>query len=135
LYTSGAGVIGAVPIPFSDAMLLIPEQVAMTVHILKIYGLEQSGRVITGIISSTLLSQLGRLAAGSLIKILPGVGSVTGSIANGSIAASFTWALGMAISELAYRYKKAVATGLKISFEEFYKSQDIKKVMNEFKDE
>ena len=134
-YTSGAGVIGAVPVPFSDAMLLIPEQVAMTVHILKIYGLEQSGRVITGIISSTLLSQLGRLAAGSLVKILPGVGSVTGSVANGSIAASFTWALGMSVSELGYRYKKAVASGLKVSFEEFYKSQDIKKVMKEFKEE
>lgn len=134
-YTSGAGVVGAIPIPFSDALVLIPEQVAMTVHILKIYGLEKSGRVISGIIGSTLLSQLGRLAAGSLLKLVPGGGSITGSVINSSVAASFTWALGMSVSELGYRYKRAVASGLKMSFEEYFKSHDIKKVMDNFKEE
>lgn len=132
-YTSGACVVGAIPIPFSDALVLIPEQVAMTVHILKLYGLEQSGRVITGIIGSTLLSQLGRLAAGSILKLIPIGGNVAGAVVNSSVAASFTWALGMAISELAYRYKKAVASGLKMSFEEYFKAQDFNSVLGEFK--
>lgn len=130
-YTSGAGAVGAIPIPFSDALLLIPEQVSMTVHILKIYGLEQSGRVITSLIGSTLISQIGKLAAGSLIKAVPG-GSVTGSVINGSVAATFTWAVGMAVSELAYRYKKAVAAGLKVSFEEYFRGNDVKSVMETF---
>jgi uncharacterized protein (DUF697 family) len=131
-YTSGAGAVGALPIPFSDALLLIPEQVTMTVHILKIYGLEQSGRVITGFIGSTIVSQIGRLVAGSFIKLIPVGGSITGSVVNGSVATSFTWAIGMAISEMAYRYKKAVAAGLNASFEEFFKYKDFKSVMDTF---
>ena len=128
-YASGAGVVGAVPIPFSDALLLVPEQVAMTVHILKIYGLEQSGRIVSGMIGSTLLSQIGRLTAGSLVKLIPGAGSITGGAVNGSVAASFTWALGMAVSGTAYRYKKAVASGLRMSFEEYFKGQDFKNLV------
>lgn len=121
-YTSGAGVIGAVPIPFSDAILLIPEQVAMTIHILKIYGLEQSAKVITGIISSTFLSQIGRITSGALLKILPG-GIVFGTVVNGSVAASFTWCLGMAINEICYQY---LESGEDVSFEEFFHIDKLK---------
>lgn len=131
-YTTGAGAVGAIPIPFSDAFLLIPEQVTMSVHILKIYGLEQSGRVITSFIGSTIISQIGKLIAGSFIKLIPIGGGAVGSVVNGSVAASFTWAIGMTVSEMAYRYKKAVAEGLNISFEDFFKYKDFKSVMDTF---
>lgn len=132
-YASGAAAIGAVPIPFSDAVLLIPEQVAMTMHILKLYGLESSSRVITKVVRSTVLSQLGRMIAGSLTKLIPGFGSVTGAVINSTVAASLTWALGRSVSEMAYRYKQAVANGANTSFEEYFNAKGLKSLVDEIK--
>ncbi len=133
-YTSGACAIGAVPIPFSDAMLLIPEQVAMTMHILKIYGLENSGKIVSGLIRSTLISQLGRMLAGSLIKLIPGFGSISGSIINGTVAGSFTWILGMSVSEIAFRYRQAVDSGMDIPFENYFNIDTLKTILDEFQE-
>lgn len=131
-YTGGATAIGAIPIPFSDAILLIPEQVAMTIHILKLYDLENSSRIVSKIVGTTIISQLGRMITASLIKIVPTIGSVTGSAINATVAGSLTWILGMAVSELAYRYKKALHRGEDVSFDDFFNSEGIREAINHF---
>lgn len=132
-YTSGAGAIGLIPIPISDALILLPAQIAMTVHIFHIYQLEKSAKSITGVVGSTILSQIGKIAASSIIKLIPG-GAVAGAIINGSVAASFTWALGMAINQLAYSYRLSGENNGK-SFDDFFNTQAINEQIEEFKEQ
>jgi Uncharacterized protein/domain associated with GTPases len=41
LYTSAAAAVALTPIPFSDAALLVPIQIKMSLHIMKTYALDQ----------------------------------------------------------------------------------------------
>lgn len=51
---SAAAATGAVPIPFSDAAVLIPEQVAMLAGITACFGLQLEKATLTAIVSSTI---------------------------------------------------------------------------------
>lgn len=99
-----AGGVGATPIPFSQAALLIPIQASLIISVLNIYGIKASGG--TGTLGNLLVTlgvqNLGRTAAANLIKMFPGAGSVIGGIINASIAASFTTAIGKAVDIFAY---------------------------------
>lgn len=95
-----AAATGAVPIPFSDAAVLVPEQIAMLGGITAIFGIPIEKGTITAIISSTIgtagTTVLGKTIVANLIKFIPGVGSVAGSVISGSTAAVLTSALGEA---------------------------------------
>lgn len=101
---TAAAAVGATPIPFSQAALLIPIQASLIISVLTIYGIKASGGVGTlGNLLATLgVQNLGKTAAANLIKLFPGAGSVIGGIINASIAASFTTALGKAVDIFAY---------------------------------
>ncbi len=96
---SAAG-IGAVPIPFADAALIVPIQVAMIAGITATYGLPSSEGFLSTIIASTVgsaaASLSGRAIVGSLLKLIPGVGSVVGGAINAATAAALTSAFGEA---------------------------------------
>ena len=98
--TTAAMGIGAVPIPFSDAALLIPGQVAMIAGISAIYGIDMDKSAFISVISATLgisgTTVLGKAAVASLLKLIPGVGSVVGGLISGTAAAALTAALGEA---------------------------------------
>lgn len=111
--TSAAAAVGASPIPFSDAAILVPVQTAMVTSILTIYGVEMSKGAISGFVGSTTISALGRSVAGNLAKLIPAVGTVVGAVINAGVAASFTGALGEALTELLYADAKAVVSGKK----------------------
>ena len=100
--------------------------------ILKIYNLENSSHIVSKIVGTTVISQLGRMAAASLIKIIPSVGSVSGSAINATVAGSLTWVLGMAVSELAYKYKKALNRGEDVSFDDYFNSEGIREAIDHF---
>ena len=91
---------GAVPIPFSDAALLIPDQITMLAGITAIFGLPIEKGMIAAIVSSTLgtagTTILGKTVVANLLKFIPGVGSVAGGAISGSTAAALTAALGEA---------------------------------------
>lgn len=91
---------GFAPIPFADAALLIPTQVGMIAAITVIFGLEVNKSVITAFVSSTLGSGgatiLGRTIVANLLKLIPGVGTVTGGLISGTTAGLITTALGEA---------------------------------------
>lgn len=101
---TAAAAVGATPIPFSQAALLIPIQASLIISVLNIYGIKASGG--TGTLGNLLVTlgvqNLGRTAAANLIKMFPGAGSVIGGIINASIAASFTTAIGKAVDIFAY---------------------------------
>ncbi|HIY58096.1 MAG TPA: GTP-binding DUF697 domain-containing protein [Candidatus Tetragenococcus pullicola] len=93
-----AAAIGSVPIPFSDATVLVPEQIAMLSGITAVFGLPIEKGTISAVISATIgttgTTVLGRSIVANVIKLIPGVGSVMGGAISATTAAALTAALG-----------------------------------------
>ena len=89
---------GFAPIPFSDAVVLVPTQVAMIAAITTIYGFNISKSFLTSLVSSTIGSAgttvLGKTIASNLLKLIPGFGTVVGGTISGATAGILTTALG-----------------------------------------
>lgn len=94
---------GFAPIPFSDALALVPTQAAMIGTITAIFGMNINKSVITGFVSSTIgtagTTVLGRTVVSNILK-LTGVGVVAGGLISGSTAGLLTTALGEAYIKL-----------------------------------
>lgn len=102
--TVAASGIGAIPIPFADAPLLIGNQVALLASVAVIFkidikedGLKTLVYAALGVGGATLI---GRTVVTNLIKLVPGVGSVVGGAISASTAALLTYALGYAFIEM-----------------------------------
>jgi uncharacterized protein (DUF697 family)/GTP-binding protein EngB required for normal cell division len=104
--TAAATTVGASPIPFSDAALLVPVQTGMIMGIAGIYGIHIGKAAISSLASGVGISALGKSVAGGLLKLIPGFGTIVGSIINASVAGIITGALGGAFSELCYKQCK-----------------------------
>ena len=91
--------IGAVPIPFTDAALLVPNQVTMIARISAAYGLPPQRSRAMAIAGSLVLTggatMAGRYAVTSLLKFIPG-GAIAGSAISATVAGSLTRAVGIA---------------------------------------
>lgn len=91
--------VGATPIPFADAALLVPNQVTMIARITAAYGLPPSRSRALATTGSLLLTggatMAGRYAVTSLLKFVPG-GAVAGSAISATVAGALTKAVGMA---------------------------------------
>ncbi|MBR6053366.1 MAG: DUF697 domain-containing protein [Clostridia bacterium] len=98
LYAAAAATIGAVPIPFSDAFLLVPDQIAMLANITAAFGLPVNKGVLTSVISATIgtagATILGKTVVANLLKLIPGAGKIVGGVISASVAAALTYALG-----------------------------------------
>ena len=97
---TAAAAIGAVPIPFSDATILVPEQIAMLARITTIFGIPLEKATIVAILSSTIgtsaTTVLGRSVVSNILKFIPGAGSIAGGAISAATAATMTAALGEA---------------------------------------
>jgi uncharacterized protein (DUF697 family)/GTP-binding protein EngB required for normal cell division len=95
---TAAGAAGATPIPFSDAVLLVPIQIGMMAGISVVYGIEMDKAAVASVAATASATTLGRSAATNLLKFVPGIGSVVGGTINATIASGFTMAMGTAWS-------------------------------------
>jgi uncharacterized protein (DUF697 family)/GTP-binding protein EngB required for normal cell division len=93
-----AAAVGATPIPFADAALLVPVQIGMLVGISAAFGLDANEAFfatllssVTGTVGATIA---GRAIVGSLVKLIPGVGAVAGGAISSATAATLTTTLG-----------------------------------------
>lgn len=97
---SAAMSVAAVPIPFTDAALLIPIQLAMIARITATYGLDFSegflSTFIASVVGGAAATLSGRAIVGALLKLLPGAGSVAGGAIAAATAGAMTTALGEA---------------------------------------
>jgi uncharacterized protein (DUF697 family)/predicted GTPase len=137
LYTSGAAGVALTPIPFSDAALLVPIQIKMSLHIMKTYGLDQKLGNLSSLVGSVVVSESGRLLAqtlsANLFKLIPGVGTAIGTTVNTAVASSFTAAMGYAISEICFRCATAVfEEGKEIVWNDYFNGENIGKLMTEW---
>ena len=92
--------IGAAPIPFADAAVLIPTEITMIASITAFFGFELSKSVITSLVSSVVgtagATFFGRTVVSNLFKLIPGAGTVAGGVISGATASLMTTALGEA---------------------------------------
>lgn len=107
-----AGGIGATPIPFSDAVLLVPVQLGMMARISAIYGIEVDKAAMASLAATAAGTQAGRSVAGNLLKFVPGVGTVGGGAINAAVAGGFTTAMGAAWSTVCYKLAQGKLQGL-----------------------
>lgn len=106
-YSTLAATAGAVPIPFVDLALISSVQTRMVYDLANLYGQPMTAARLGELASALGLGLLSRQAGRSLIKVIPGLGSVLGSVAGGALAAASTYALGKAFCY----YYRAVLEG------------------------
>lgn len=91
--------VGATPIPFSDAALLVPTQVTMIARITAAYGLPPDRSRALAAAGAVVLTggatMAGRYLATNLLKFVPG-GQVATSAISATVAASLTRTVGSA---------------------------------------
>lgn len=114
-HTVGAAAVGFSPIPFSDAPLLVANEMALLARILYLYDLNSLSSVLKTMGISSLMGPLltagGKAAVGALLKLIPGVGQVVGGMISGAVGAAVTAAFGEATSAAAYGIGKAKLAG------------------------
>lgn len=99
-----AAVVGAIPFDFADAIVLVPLETALTKGIFKVYGVNFSGELVSGIVGSAIITNIAK----GIIKALTGKIPVAGAVLNGIVAAVVVEALGQSViaaSEAIYKGK------------------------------
>ncbi|GHU31609.1 hypothetical protein FACS1894172_06800 [Spirochaetia bacterium] len=69
----------------------------MIVGIAAIYGIHVGKAAIASLTTSTAISSFGKSAAGSLLKLIPGLGTFVGGVINALVAGVITGAIGTAL--------------------------------------
>lgn len=97
---TAAGAAAATPIPFSDAIALIPIQVSMLAKIGITFGMKPTTTalttLVTSVIGSSALTLAGRSLVSAALKLVPGAGSIAGGAIAATTATTLTKALGAA---------------------------------------
>ncbi|MGI4793574.1 MAG: YcjF family protein [Janthinobacterium lividum] len=97
---ASAAAVGIVPIPFSDAVAIIPIQISMLAAISVIFGLNLTNGFLTTLVATSLTSTSGafggRALVGGLLKLIPGAGSILGGAISAGVAIALTTAFGEA---------------------------------------
>ena len=108
--TAAAGGIGAVPIPFADAPLLVANQVALMTSVAVIFkigikedGLKPLASAALGIAGAPII---GKTIVANLFKLIPGIGSVAGGAISATVAMAITYAIGSAFIEICKAVKR-----------------------------
>ncbi len=119
-YSTLAATAGAVPLPFVDLILISGVQTRMLYDLAQLYGQPLTTARLAELAGALGLGLLGRQAGRTLIKVIPGLGTIIGSVAGGALAAASTYALGKAFCY----YYQAVLEG------HVPNTQDLKKYYN-----
>ncbi|MGF7466375.1 GTPase [Alcaligenes nematophilus] len=92
---------GLNPVPMSDALVIVPQQIAMAASLAKLYNFNALGEVAMSLLKGQILSLIGRQVAASLTKFIP----VLGQVINAGVAGVITGGLGLALIEV---YERAI---------------------------
>ena len=107
---ASAAAIGAVPVPFSDAIGIVPVQIGMLAGISLAFGLDTDKAFLGSLVSGTFAAVAGtlggRAAVGALLKLVPGFGSVAGGAISATVAATLTTTFGEAYAATLYSLLK-----------------------------
>ena len=105
------------PIPFSDAPILVANQMGMIARILYIYDLDGLENMLKGetvsVIIGQLMSNLGKMLAVNILAFIPGIGPLIKGLISGGVATLLTSALGEAVNISCYKIYESVLNGNK----------------------
>lgn len=93
MYSMGAGMI---PVPLADMVAVSGVQINMIRQLAKVYNVpfeETQTKALISALSGSIISKVG---ARTLIKFIPGIGSLLGGVAMGVVSGASTYALGEA---------------------------------------
>lgn len=103
------------PIPFSDAPILVANQMGMIARILYIYDLGGLENMLKGetvsVIIGQLMSNLGKMLAVNILAFIPCIGTLVKGLINGGVATLLTSALGEAVNISCYKIYESVLNG------------------------
>ena len=118
-FVTAAFAAGFNPLPFADATLLVPTQLAMLARLTVIFGIPINRSLLTGVISGVLgtggATLIGRTIVANVIKFIPGVGTVAGGTISGTTAALITAGFGFAYNQVMVAIAKKIFAGVVIS--------------------
>lgn len=131
-HSSGAAAVGFVPIPFSDAPILLANQGGLVIRLAHLYGVDdlsdKAFAILSGIGIGQFISSMGIRASGYVasqaLKFLPGIGTITGGIINAGVASTITASIGLSVSELFYRISLLKLKGDKSELESYIQKMD-----------
>lgn len=117
------------PLPFSDSLIIVPQQLAMAAQINSIYGFELLDGAAQSLLKSQIISLVGKQLAASLTKFIP----IIGQIVNGAVAGAMTASLG---HSLIFIYEKAymdfLENGLVPNWAHLFSNDAFQKVFQQF---
>lgn len=97
-YAFGSGLSGFVPIPLLDLLSLISVQRLMLYQLSKLYGIpfkQNLGKAwITTLVSGTTSSVASPLIGRTLLKFIPGIGTIASGISLAALGSASTYAVG-----------------------------------------
>lgn len=103
-----AATAGLNPLPLSDSLLIVPQQLIMAHKLGRIYGFDVLGAGTMALIEGQLFTLLGRQLVASLTKLIPGVGQLI----NSAVAGALTFTMGTALIEAFNQaYEHVLTTG------------------------
>ena len=95
---TSAAAAAVVPIPFADALILVPIQISMLAGISLIFGLDTSKAFLSVLVATALgtvsTTVAGRAIAANLLKFIPGGGTILGGTVSAATATALTTVLG-----------------------------------------
>jgi uncharacterized protein (DUF697 family) len=95
-YSSLAAASALVPIPFVDLFVITGIQTRMIYRLAQLYGQPMTGKRFLEIAGTLGLGMVVRQASLEVLKFMPFIGTVGGSVASGALAGASTFALGKA---------------------------------------
>jgi len=95
-YTGLATASAVIPVPVADVVAITGLQVTMIIHLGNAYGKTISRHTARSFVLAALAGSAGMFLF-SLIKTIPGVGSIIGGVSQMAIAGTITYSLGLAV--------------------------------------
>jgi uncharacterized protein (DUF697 family) len=97
-HVAGAAAAAAIPIPLVDLVAVTAVQLAMMRKLGRLYG-AHVGVDAAGAVGVGLFGALLPRVAASALKILPGIGTIGGAVAQSALSGATTWALAQSMRE------------------------------------
>ncbi len=105
---ASAGLAAATPVPLADSAGVLAINIGMVAGIAVAMGVPLSRAnmmpVATSIVGALAVTFGARMLGGSILKLIPGVGSIAGGVINAGLASSATYGLGHGFTEYLCRF-------------------------------
>lgn len=81
---------------------------------------------------NVVVANTGRIFSRSLLKLIPGAGSIAATVVNSGVATSFTYAFGRAVNEVCYKTASRMANGEKVDITSAFAMDVIMKLIQKY---